>query len=131
MASGGITGWHMRNFLKYLILAPIAVLFLSFDMANRQNVIVSFDPFNSAEAASPQIVLPLFVVLIAATMLGVVLGGFATWLSQGRFRKAARQARAKAEELRGENDFLRQQLAEVKSSGAKASNILIPARGDA
>ncbi len=121
----------MRNFLKLLVLAPIAVIFLSFDMANRQNVVVSFDPFNSGDAASPQIVLPLFVVLIAALMLGVLLGGVATWLGQGRFRKAARYANAKAEKLRSENESLRSQLAAVKSAGPASSSAVVPARSAA
>lgn len=121
----------MRNFLKLLVLAPIAVIFLSFDMANRQNVVVSFDPFNSGDAASPQIVVPLFVVLIAAIMLGVLLGGVATWLGQGRFRKAARDANAKVEKLRGENESLRSQLATVKTAGPSSSNAVAPARSAA
>ncbi len=87
----------MRRFLKFLVLAPVALLFLAFALANRQNVTVSFDPFNSGDIPSPQLVMPLFILLIAATMFGVVLGGFATWVRQGRFRKAARAARAATE----------------------------------
>jgi len=45
----------MRKFLKYLILAPVTLLFLAFAIANRQIVTVSFDPFNSGDIPSPQI----------------------------------------------------------------------------
>lgn len=108
----------MRNFLKFLILAPVALLFLAFAMANRQNVVVSFDPFRGGDIRAPQIVLPLFIVLIAAVMFGVVLGGAATWFRQRRFRKAAREARARAENLHSEIESLRGELAATKSSAA-------------
>jgi uncharacterized integral membrane protein len=119
----------MRNFLKLLLLAPIVVIFLSFDMANRQNVVISFDPFNSADA--PHVSVPLFVVLIGATMLGVLLGGIATWFGQGRFRKAAREAKAKSENLRLENETLRGQLKALKGPGSAVSTTVTSARSAA
>jgi hypothetical protein len=35
-------------------------------------------------------------------MIGVIAGGVATWLAQGKYRRAARLSRAEAERLRGE-----------------------------
>jgi uncharacterized integral membrane protein len=119
----------MRKFLKYLILAPVTLLFLAFAIANRQIVTVSFDPFNSGDIPSPQIPAPLFIVMIAAMMLGVVLGWAATWLRHGRFRKAAREAKAQAEDLRGENAYLRDQVAALKTPSS--STALVPARNAA
>ena len=46
--------------------------------------------------------LPLFVVVFATLMLGVLIGGFASWIGQGRHRRAARQARAEVERLRAD-----------------------------
>jgi uncharacterized integral membrane protein len=113
----------LRNVLKILLIAPLAVIFLSFDLANRQNVIISFDPFNSNDLSLPQVELPLFVVLIGAVMVGVVLGGLAVWMRQGRFRKQVRETRAKLNSLHNENDALRARLAETKSaSGSLASS---------
>ncbi len=112
----------LRNALKFLLIAPLVVIFLTFDLANRQNVIISFDPFNTGDIPLPQVELPLFVVLIGAVMFGVVLGGFAVWLRQGRFRKQAREAKARLDRLREENDGLRAELSAAKSaSGALAS----------
>jgi len=108
----------LRNFLKFIVIAPLAIIFLSFDMANRQNVIISFDPFNSGDFPLPKVELPLFVVLIGTLMFGVLLGGVATWMRQGRNRKAARVARAATETLRGENETLRDQVAALKSTSA-------------
>jgi uncharacterized integral membrane protein len=111
-------GSIMRNFLKLLLLAPIVVIFLSFDMANRQKVVISFDPFNSADAILPQITVPLYVVLLSATAMGVLIGGIATWLGQGRYRKAARGAKGVADKLRLENETLRAQIQTLKASAA-------------
>ena len=108
----------MRNFLKLLLLAPIVVIFLSFDMANRQKVVISFDPFNSTDALLPQITVPLYAVLIAATAMGVLIGGIATWLGQGRYRKAARGAKGVADKLRLENETLRAQVQTLKAAGS-------------
>jgi uncharacterized integral membrane protein len=91
----------MKNFLKLLVLAPIAALLLIFAFANRQMVSVSFDQFES-DIVGFAITAPLFVILILAVMLGVVAGGVATWFAQGKYRKAARQNRAEAERLRNE-----------------------------
>jgi uncharacterized integral membrane protein len=111
-------GSIMRNFLKLLLLAPIVVIFLSFDMANRQKVVISFDPFNSADAILPQITVPLYAVLLAATAMGVLIGGIATWLGQGRYRKAARGAKGVADKLRLENETLRAQIQTLKAPAA-------------
>jgi uncharacterized integral membrane protein len=112
----------MRNFLKFIVIAPVALVFLAFALANRQTVTVSFDPFNSGDIPSPQIVLPLFIILFGATMFGVLLGGIASWLGAGRHRKAARAAIAAAETLRGENASLRDELKALKSAAVPVAN---------
>jgi hypothetical protein len=92
----------MKNFLKFLVLAPIAALMLIFAFANRQIITVSFDPFVDGDIPAFAITAPLFLILILAIMLGVLAGGAATWFAQGKYRKAARQNRAEAERLRNE-----------------------------
>ena len=75
------------------------MIFVVFAVANRHLVTVSFDPFNSNDPALG-VTLPLFVVIIAVAILGVVAGGSATWFGQRRWRRAARQHEADARELR-------------------------------
>jgi uncharacterized integral membrane protein len=77
------------------------VIFVVFAVANRHLVTVSFDPFNSNDPALG-VTLPLFVVIIAVAILGVVAGGSATWFGQRRWRRAARQHEADARELRAQ-----------------------------
>ena len=89
----------MRKFLTALVVIPLGIFFVIFAVANRHLVTVSFDPFNST-TPTVAITLPLFVVIIAVAMLGVVAGGMATWFRQARFRRAARRHEAEARQMR-------------------------------
>jgi uncharacterized integral membrane protein len=91
----------MRKFLNAIVWIPLAVILVVFAVANRHLITVSFDPFNSNDPALG-ITLPLFVVIIAVVILGVVAGGSATWFGQRRWRRAARQHEADARELRAQ-----------------------------
>ena len=85
----------MRKFLTAVVLIPLGLIFVVFAVANRHFVTVSFDPFNSTDP-SIAVTLPLFVVIIAVAIVGVVAGGTATWFRQRHWRRAARQHEADA-----------------------------------
>lgn len=95
--------------LKWLILAPVAVLIVLLAVANRTPVPVVFDPFLGQSPALTAHA-PLFVVMFACVMLGVALGGVAAWMRQGRHRRAAREAQAAAVRERAEAERLRAQI---------------------
>jgi hypothetical protein len=97
----------MVRFLKIAVAALAAVVLLGFAFANRDFVIVSFDPFASRDNAAFSIAAPLFAIVIVAAMLGVVAGAFATWLSQGHHRRAARYSRLEADKWRAQAEALR------------------------
>jgi uncharacterized integral membrane protein len=103
----------MRKFLTALLVIPLGVFFVIFAVANRHLVTVSFDPFNSV-TPTVAVTMPLFAVIIAVAMLGVVAGGMATWFRQGRFRRAARQSEAEARQMRTELADLRQSAREQR-----------------
>ncbi len=90
----------MKRALQFIVLVPLAVICLALAVANRGNVVVSFDPFPSDTTGKVQA--PLFVVLILVLMFGVVLGSLATWLAQGKHRRALRDLRAEAARVRDE-----------------------------
>jgi uncharacterized integral membrane protein len=96
----------MRKFFTWLVLIPLGLIFVVFAVANRHLVTVSFDPFNSADP-SVAIRLPLFVIIIAVAILGVLAGGSATWLRQRHWRRAARQHQADAMAARAQLADLR------------------------
>jgi uncharacterized integral membrane protein len=100
----------MRKFFTALVVIPVGVFFIIFAVANRHLVTVSFDPFNSV-TPTVAVTLPLFVVIIAVAMLGVLAGGMASWFRQGKWRRAARQHEAEAHRVRGQLADLRSQVA--------------------
>ena len=100
----------MRKFFTALVVIPLGIFFVIFAVANRHLVTVSFDPFNSV-TPTVAVTLPLFVVIIAVAMLGVLAGGMATWFRQGRFRRAARHHEAEARQMRTQLADLRSQTA--------------------
>ena len=103
----------MRKFFTALVLIPLGLIFVVFAVANRHAVTVSFDPFNSNDP-SVGFTLPLFVVIIAVAIAGVMAGGSATWFRQRHWRRAARQHEADARQARA-------QLAELRAGATMSS----------
>jgi uncharacterized integral membrane protein len=97
----------MKNFLKALIVLPIAALIVLFAIANRQIVTVRLDPFETGILPFENVTLPLFLVLFLAGLLGVIAGGIATWLAQGKHRRAAKQHKREAQSHRTELDRMK------------------------
>jgi uncharacterized integral membrane protein len=102
----------MRKFLSTLVFVLLGLILIVFAVANRHLVTVSFDPFGSGDSAFNLRPEPLFVIIIVAMIVGVVVGGSATWFRQRHWRRAARQHEADARQARA-------QLAELRGSAAK------------
>lgn len=100
----------MRRLAFLFVLVPLAIVLVILSVANRHTVTMSFDPFGLLPAWT--ITVPLFVCLFAAVVLGIVIGGVATWFSQSRWRRAARIEHAEVGRLQRDVDQLRQQAAE-------------------
>jgi hypothetical protein len=96
----------LRKIVTVLILIPLAVVVIALAVANRQPVLVSFDPFDHLHPAMAR-ALPLYQLMLLLLVVGVVVGGAAAWIRQGKWRRAARLADAQARELRAEVDRLR------------------------
>jgi uncharacterized integral membrane protein len=101
----------IRKVVTALVLVPLAIVIISFAVANRQTIVVSFDPFDSVQPAFAAS-MPLFVLIFVLVILGVILGGMAAWLRQGKWRWAARRAEGENRELRLEVDLLKRRLGE-------------------
>jgi hypothetical protein len=87
-----------------------AVILVSLAVANRHGVLMVLDPFNPQDPVVA-INLPLYGYLLAMLLFGVLLGGLATWFSQGKWRRIARvrsqealRWKAEAERLSRERD---------------------------
>src|SRR5437868_4596289 len=101
----------IRKMVTALIVVPIAIVFVSFAVANRGAVIVSFDPFDQEHPALA-IKLPLFALILMLIIGGVVLGGAAAWLRQSKWRSRARLVEAEVRRLRADNARLQRELRE-------------------
>ncbi len=108
----------LRKIFNVLVILPLAILFVVFAVANRHIVTLSFDPFNSSDPALG-VALPLFVVIIAVAMFGVIAGGVATWFGQRHWRRAARLHESEARHARAELAAQREraQAAAVRGEG--------------
>lgn len=96
----------MTGFIKALILAPIGFVVILLAIANRTPVTISFDPFSSADPLL-SFSAPLWLTLLATLAVGVLIGGCAAWLAQGRHRKLERQYKREADNLRREVEAAR------------------------
>ncbi|MGI9400311.1 MAG: LapA family protein [Rhizobiaceae bacterium] len=85
----------LKKLIWLIVGIPVAVVLIAVSVANRQPVTLRLDPFNSVDPALV-VTLPFFVFLFVAVLVGVLIGGFFSWLSQSRFRKLARSERTRA-----------------------------------
>ena len=92
----------MKRF-SWILTLPLIVVAAIFAIANREPITLDLWPFE----ASPR--LPLFVILLACLVFGLVVGGLATWLSVAPTRRRARQARRRVAELEREVARLRRE----------------------
>ncbi|HEY2533982.1 MAG TPA: lipopolysaccharide assembly protein LapA domain-containing protein [Xanthobacteraceae bacterium] len=91
----------LRKIVTAAIVVPLAIIIIALAMANRQTVTVSVDPF-SASAPAASVTLPLFALIIVLLIVGVLIGGAATWLGQGKWRRAARRWQREVSGLRSQ-----------------------------
>jgi uncharacterized integral membrane protein len=98
-----------RKIVTGIIVVPLVVVLVAFAVANRQAVTVSFDPFSAATPAYAA-TLPIFAVLFAVLILGVLIGGIAAWIRQGKWRRSARRLKGEVRALHDELDAIRRRF---------------------
>jgi uncharacterized integral membrane protein len=98
-------GVVFRKIVTGIIVVPLAIIIVAFAVANRQMVTVSFDPFSSASPAYAA-TLPLFVLIFFVLIVGVIIGGVASWIGQAKWRRGARALDDEVRKLRSEVDTI-------------------------
>lgn len=97
-----------KRIVGWFVLVPLCAVLIVFALANRQPIIVNFNPFASAPASGPTTLeLPLYFVLFGALLLGVLLGGTAAWFAQGPHRRDEKHFRRETERLHRELEVAR------------------------
>jgi len=107
-----------RKIATAVIVVPLAVIIIAFAVANRQPVTVSFDPFSSADPAYAA-TLPLFVLIFVFVILGVIIGGAASWLRQAKWRRTAYRLDDDVRALHQELEALRRRSAAAEAAAGR------------
>lgn len=94
-----------RRLIKFLLAIVVGIPLIAIALANRHDVILKLNPFAPDDRllSFPG---PFFVYLLCAMMVGIVLGGMATWMSQSRWRKTARARTQEAYRWKAESERL-------------------------
>jgi hypothetical protein len=91
--------------LGLLVGFAAAALLVTIAVANRHAAQLVLDPFNPKDPVLA-VQLPFYAYLFAMLIAGVLLGGLATWLGQGKWRRIARTRTQEAARWKGEAERL-------------------------
>lgn len=98
----------VNKIVGWVVLVPLCLGLIVFALANRHFVAVNFNPFTAADmVVAPGYGVPLFVVLYVVLLVGVLLGGTATWFAQARHRRGEKHWRRESHQLNAELEALR------------------------
>ena len=110
-----------------MISVPLALVIVVFSLTNRHAVTVDFWPFPLT------LDIPLFVVILATLIVGVLWGGLAAWRAARQVRRRAREMSRRAEatemeirHLEEHNSRLQRDLNIARSEVSGADKKLLP-----
>lgn len=106
------------KFIGWVLGLPLALVLIGFAVANRTFVKVSLDPV-STQNPWFAMDLPIWSLLFAGIFIGLLIGWIAAWLGQGKWRKAAREARTNLDMELARKKELEQRLAGQGSAGGR------------
>jgi hypothetical protein len=95
----------LRRIVWLLVAFPTAAILVTLAVANRHTARLVLDPFRPV-APVLWIDLPFYAYLLIALVIGVALGGTATWMTQARWRRTARRRAQEALRWQAEADRL-------------------------
>lgn len=112
----------LRRLVWFVLAVPAALLLVTLAVANREPVRLVLDPFRP-DAPILSLSLPFYAYILAALIVGVVLGGAAAWLGQSRWRRTARlksqdamRWQAEADRLARERDSQHQAMKQLTAA---------------
>jgi uncharacterized integral membrane protein len=97
-----------RRIINWAVGLPIAVIVIAFCVANRQWIEVSFDPFSRA-APFATMFMPLWALFFVGIFFGMIAGWIACWFAQGKWRRAAKEARSDLQRAQDEAQRLKRE----------------------
>ena len=105
----------LRRILRWIIGLPIAIVVVSFAIANRQWIRISLDPL-SKDAPFASLEIPLWALFFCGIFFGLIAGWIACWLAQGKWRRSARDTRRELALTQAETSQLRREIVTAPDS---------------
>ncbi|WP_169543782.1 LapA family protein [Sneathiella aquimaris] len=82
--------------ISWIFLIFLGIFVITLSIGNRESVSFSLFPL-------PFVMdVPLFMLILAGGFLGVLLGAFRTWISDGKLRRENRQLKQEVGKLKGD-----------------------------
>ncbi|MDU8942800.1 lipopolysaccharide assembly protein LapA domain-containing protein [Ovoidimarina sediminis] len=97
------------RYIRYLFLATVGLILLIVALANRGPVTLTVLPEELAAFAgwNAQVTLPIFAVILASIVVGLLIGFVWEWMREYKHRAAASHHRRERERLEKEVDRLK------------------------
>ncbi|MFQ5621852.1 MAG: lipopolysaccharide assembly protein LapA domain-containing protein [Paracoccaceae bacterium] len=92
----------MFRLIRYGALAVIMIVVVFLALANRETVVLHLLPEELSRIYSRSFELPLFVVILASVLLGLILGYGLEYLREYKHRKRAAESTRAVRKLQGE-----------------------------
>ena len=108
-----------RKLILVLVVLPLAVVLIALAVVNRKPALLVLDPLGGTEPGL-SLEAPLFLLLLGAFAFGLVVGGIATWIGQGKWRRLAREETRQARDWRRQADRLEKELESTDRSAPRA-----------
>ncbi|MFZ2017373.1 MAG: LapA family protein [Methyloceanibacter sp.] len=108
-----------RKIALGFIVVPLAVVLIALAVVNRKPVELTLDPFGGLDP-SVAIEAPLFLLVLGVFACGLIVGGIATWFTQGKWRRMAREEARQARDWRRQVDRLEKELEGLDSNRDRA-----------
>lgn len=107
-----------RKLILALVIVPLGLVLIALAVVNRAPAELILDPFGGTE---PNLTLqaPFFLFLLGAFALGLVVGGVASWVNQGKWRRTAREEAREARDWRRHADRLERELESLSPAGER------------
>ena len=109
----------MTSLFRTFFFWTLALAVAAIAVANRKSTLLSFDPF-SANQPAIALQLPLFWIILSAALVGIVLGGWSSWLAQAPLRRTIREQEDRIRRLEREIEAAQSIIAKPATGNAIA-----------
>ncbi len=109
----------LKRLVTLLIIVPVGIVIIALAVANRQQVSIRL-PLEIGGQPMELFSLPLFFLLFAMLITGMMIGGFATWFKQGHYRRLARDRKVESTKLGFEAEKQKNRAEELQKANDNA-----------